>query len=62
MVYRYPDWVFELANPLPTKEQLMSKAKTQGVETLSLYENNRLRRLMTLDAIVENNSSGNEAD
>mmetsp|Transcript_63288 Transcript_63288/g.131667 ORF Transcript_63288/g.131667 Transcript_63288/m.131667 type:complete len:137 (+) Transcript_63288:58-468(+) len=61
---KYPAWVFELAKKGPTRQELMRKLEDgsetdedvlEAIEGMTLYEKRRLRRLITLDTIKENN-------
>jgi hypothetical protein len=53
----YPDWVLELAEKQPSKTQLMKKLNEQGIDSLTLDDCKRLKRLITLEAIKTNNQS-----
>jgi len=54
----YPDWVHSLADPLPTKAQLLAKYQDPAFDNKDLtpFEIMRLKRLVTLNQIKEANA------
>jgi hypothetical protein len=42
---------------MPTKVQLLKKFHEEGVESFSIWETKRLKRMITRDVIKENNSA-----
>ena len=54
----YPDWVHNLAEPLPTKAQLLAKYQDPAFDNKDLtpFEIMRLKRLVTLNQIKEANA------
>jgi hypothetical protein len=47
---------------MPTKDQLLKKVHDSGVESLTIHENNRLRRLIRRELILEHNTSDVEEE
>lgn len=51
----YPAWLFTLTDKLPSKNALIARAQKEGIKSLTPSEMKRTKRLLTLEAIKENN-------
>ncbi len=57
----YPEWVAELAKPLPSKAQLLNKYYDPAFDNKNFTSKEvmRLKRMITLSQIKENNRTAN---
>mmetsp|Transcript_27462 Transcript_27462/g.27687 ORF Transcript_27462/g.27687 Transcript_27462/m.27687 type:complete len:111 (-) Transcript_27462:70-402(-) len=53
----YPPWLKELTKKNLSKAELMKIGETEGYESLEIEDLQRLKRLITLETIKENNES-----
>mmetsp|Transcript_4365 Transcript_4365/g.7455 ORF Transcript_4365/g.7455 Transcript_4365/m.7455 type:complete len:107 (+) Transcript_4365:93-413(+) len=54
----YPEWLFSLTEPLPTKRELVEMIEKDGMEAVSTRHLKLTKRRLTKEQIKENNLTG----
>jgi hypothetical protein len=52
----YPEWLFNVGKKGITKNELIAIVEAGGVESLSIYQAKRLKRLLIKEGIKESNA------